>query len=232
MTIALESILKKENASRADWMNAILSIYGPKLHSIYKHIIDPSPFREESWLQFATRMAVSTERCETHPCPDLALRRLQCLVRSYAEFYAVQKAESWKDAIEEMHSICVSHFAASGQELRPRSRQQPPSITAPSSTTMTSTTTTNSSNICNFCGKKGHTVERCWKKDPTLRDRFKKSVNVTQINDSQRSSSSRQQRHSSQSPNYSPSTPSTQPASPFQQPQQILRPEAHQPEAL
>lgn len=218
VTTAHESILKKENVSKSEWINCILSIHGPKLHSIYKHIIDPSPFRDESWLQFAKRLAVSTNRCEAHPCPELALRRLQCVVRSYAEFSAIQKSDSWDDAIEEMHKICVDHFSTTGQELRPRSRQQPsPSTTTtpPTSTTTTPNYNNNNNNNCSFCGKKGHSADRCWKKDPTLRDRFRKNVNATQINDSQRSTSSRHQQNS-QSPNYSPSTPSshsTQPAS-------------------
>lgn len=53
--------------TRGQWINAILSIHGPKRHSVLKQLIDPSPFKDESWLDFATRLNVLNERIDAHP---------------------------------------------------------------------------------------------------------------------------------------------------------------------
>lgn len=189
VALAHDAISTKEDVKQ--WTNAILSIHGPKLHSVYKQVIDPIPFRDESWLQFATRLTVHTARCDKHPCPDLALTRLQCLLRSYAEFFSIQSAKSWEDALDDMGTICINHLTTTGQELRPRSKQQssvsttsPPPQPTPASTTPP--------NNCSHCGKKGHLAERCWKRDPSLREKFRKNANVAQIHATQQSTSSRQ----------------------------------------
>lgn len=66
--LSIKSTNANDRLRKGKWMNAILSIHGPKPHTILKQLIDPQAFKDKSWNVFINRLIINTARVDQHPC--------------------------------------------------------------------------------------------------------------------------------------------------------------------